>query len=86
MANAEIHLGVEELDHSAVTETQTPLSTEPAQMAQYEGDQVLQASDEAASSLASDTAAVDADTEDLDSHKIGIAVACTTQDDNIGAE
>lgn len=86
MTNAGVHLGAEELDHSAVTETQSPRNTGPAQMEPYEGDHVPQTPDEAAPSLASDTAAVDSEIEDLNSHKIGIAVACPTQDDNIGAE
>lgn len=86
MTNSGIHLGVEELDHSAVTETQIPQNTEPARMEPCEGDHVPQTPDEAVPSLASDTAAVDSEIEDLNRHKIGIAVACPTQDDNIGAE
>lgn len=88
MTDAEIQfgLGVEEPDHSGVTETQIPRNTEPAQTAQDEEHHVPQALDDSAPSLVSDTTAVNADTEDLDSHKEGIAVACPTDDDNIGAE
>lgn len=88
MTDAEIQfgLGVEEPDHSGVTETQIPRNTEPAQMAQDEEDHVPQAPDDSAPSLVPDTAAVNADIEDLDSHTKGIAVDCPTGDDNIGAE
>lgn len=85
MTSAEIHVGEEEPDHSPAIGKQTSQDIEQALSTQHEH-HVPQTQDVAAPSLVSDAVAVDADNEDFDGHKIGIAVACPAQNDNIGAE
>lgn len=85
MTNAEIQVRMERPSHSVATEAQIPQNTEPSQMPQSEEYHLPRTSDETDSS-SSHGNALNADVEDLDRHKIGIAVTCPDQDDNIEVE